>query len=281
MKNNNIIDISDFVDVETSNADPRTQGMSKLNTPIAVRFLAKMYEYTHDERYKKAALDAAEFVYTELYEKLGKYVGGTPDNSNTVDKEAAVYAMYTFNAAYMLSGDDKFLKAAEHAAVSALSWTYIYDFAVPSQNAHDASMNPFENGRVIGFSIIATGHSGADNYSSYSFYETYRLYALTGNPFYLNAALLLQNNTKLSTDYDGTIGYKYRAMMPEATNVADFQFRSVGTWLPWSGMANIEPIVNLYETLRVTDIYDVTSDLDTLRVAFNAYGVGGYKLTRD
>ena len=39
MKNNNIIDISDFVDVETSNADPRTQGMRKLNTPIAVRFL--------------------------------------------------------------------------------------------------------------------------------------------------------------------------------------------------------------------------------------------------
>ena len=39
---------------------------------------------------------------------------------------------------------------------------------------------------------------------------------MTGKEFYKDSALLLQNATKLSTDYNGTLGYKYQAMMPEA-----------------------------------------------------------------
>ena len=99
--------------------------------------------------------------------------------------------------------------------------------SVPNFTTDDALKNPFSDGGVIGFSIIATGHSGADNYSAYTFYETYKMYLLTGDEFYLEAAKLLQNDTKLSTDYDGKVGYKYRAMMPEATNVSDFKFRPV------------------------------------------------------
>lgn len=263
---------------DTSNAT--YQGTSKLNTPIAVRFLAKMYELTGEEMYKESALRAAEFSYETLYCGLGKYVGGTPDNPNTVDKEAAVYAMYCFTAAYQLGGGEKFMKAAEHAAVSTMSWTYVYDFAVPNGSASDVSMNPFANGGVIGFSVIATGHSGADNYSAYAFYEMYKMYLFTGNAFYRNAALLLQIDTKLSTDYDGRVGYAYRAMMPEATNVADFAFKSVKTWLPWSGVANIEPIGNLWETFGVYNIQDITlSEAEQLEL-INSYGCGGNAVQR-
>lgn len=266
--------------VENRNQDSRFQGSSKLNTPIAVRFLAKMYELTNDEKFKNAAVAAAEFCYTELYEKLGKYVGGTPDNPNTVDKEAAVYAMYCFNAAYMLTKDTKFLKAAEHATVCALSWTFVYDWVVPNFTTDDALKNPFSDGGVIGFSIIATGHSGADNYSAYTFYETYKMYLLTGDEFYLEAAKLLQNDTKLSTDYDGKVGYKYRAMMPEATNVSDFKFRSVGSWLPWSGVANIEPIANFEETFGVDDIFEVTATYEEQVALLEAYGIGGRPIVK-
>lgn len=263
---------------DTSNAT--YQGTSKLNTPVAVRFLAKMFEFTGNEKFRIAAVKAAEYCYNELYLGLGKYVGGTPDNANTVDKEAAVYALYAFDCAYMLTDDDKYLAAAEHAAVSTMSWTYVYDFAVPNQNASDVTKNPFAEGGVIGYSVIATGHSGADNYSAYAFYEMYKLYVLTGNEFYKQAALLLQVDTKLSTDYDGRVGYKYKAMMPEATNVADFAFKSVETWLPWSGVANIEPIVNLQETFGATDILEITADIQTLREMLNNYGCGGTAIER-
>lgn len=266
------------VNTDTSNAT--YQGTSKLNTPIAVRFLAKMWEQTGDEKYKDAALAAASFSYDELYVKLGKYVGGTPDNPNTVDKEAAVYAMYCFDAAYQLSGEEKYLKAAEHAAVSTMSWTYVYDFAVPNSTANDVAKNPFANGGVIGYSVIATGHSGADNYSAYAFYEMYKMYLFTENEFYRKCALLLQIDTKLSTDYDGRVGYKYQAMMPEATNVADFAFKSVETWLPWSGVANVEPIANLYETFGVYNIQDIKLSVEEQLEILEQYGCGGNAIQR-
>lgn len=239
-------------DVETG-GDRNTHGTSKLNTPVAIRFLVKMFEHTGETKYKEAAIKAADFSYNELYLKLGKYVGGTPDNPNTVDKEAAIFALYGFNAIHELTGDLKYLKAAEHAANCAMSWTYCYDFAIPNRDAMDAKKNPFVKGGITGFSIIATGHSGADNFIAYMFYEMYKLYIKTGNELYLHMAKLLQNNTKLNTDFDGRMNYKYRAFMPEATNVADLAFRSVSLWLPWASIANIEPIVNLEEAFGKKD----------------------------
>ena len=262
-------------EVESDTSDYRTQGKSKLNTPIAVRFLGKMYELTNENKYKDAALKASEYCHNEIYQKLCKYVGGTPDNANVVDKEASVYAMYCFNTAYTLSNDEKYLKASEHAAVNALSWTYVYDYAVPNLTDEDKLINPFSSGGVIGFSIIATGHSSADNYSAYTYFETYRLYLLTGNEFYKNAALLLQNNTKLSTDYDGRLGYKYKAMMPEATRVSDFRFTSTNTWLPWSGVANIEPMIDFFDAFSTKDIYKLKDDFNTQKNKIKAYGCGG------
>ena len=213
-----------------------------------------MYRHTNDIKFKDAALRAARYVYDNFYHGMGKYVGGTPDNPNTVDKEASIYALYCFNAAHDLSGDPIYLEAAEHAAINAMSWNYCYDFAIPNRNDNDRKKNPFYNGGILGFSIIATGHSGADNFSAYMCHEMFRLYIKTRKPIYRLMASFLQNNTKLNTDYDGRMGYKYRAFMPEATNVADFAFRSVSVWLPWSSMANIDPLIKLKDEYGTMDI---------------------------
>lgn len=258
----------------TDESDKNYQGDSKLNTPIAVRFLAKMYEFTGEEKYKTAAIKAADYSYDVLYGDLEKYVGGTPDNPNTVDKEAAIYAMYCFNAAYSLTNEAKYLEAAQHAAVSAMSWVYCYDFACPS-SAGKENMNPFTSGRVSGFSIIATGHSAADNFSAYMYYEMYKMYIYTGDTFYLHAAKFLQNNTKLSTDYNGEMGWKYRAMGPEASVVCEFSFKTVGVWLPWSGIANIEPIANMRSVFGNADIDKITADRTALAAKLSEYGNGG------
>lgn len=255
--------------------DRNTHAGSRLNTPVAVRFLAKMYDATGDERYRLAAVRAAEYSYHELFETMGKYVGGTPDNPNTVDKEAAVYAMYAFDSAHDLIGDPKFLRAAEHAAICMMSWAYCYDYRLPNRDGADASQNPFANGGITGFSLISTGHSGADNYLSFTFFGMFRLYVKTGNELYLHMARFLQNNTKLNSDYDGRLGYRYRAFMPEATNVADFAFRSVGAWLPWASIANIEPIVQLEEAFGCNDIMQLKDSLPVLQEKLRHYGSGG------
>lgn len=251
------------------------QGGSKLNTPVAVRFLAKMYEHTGDAAYRRSALAAAAFAYRTLYLERGKYVGGTPDNPNTVDKEAAVFALYAFNAAYQLGGGKKYLRAAAHAACCALSWTYCYDFAVPSGQDGEGVKNPFRQGGTSGFSLIATGHSGADNFMAFAYYEVYKLYVATGCRAFREMALFLQNHTKQCTDFDGRLGYRYRAFMPEATTVADFSFRSVGLWLPWSGVANVEPVVQMRDTFGSSDIARLADRLPRLRRQLRAYGCGG------
>lgn len=230
------------------------QGTSKLNTPVAVRFLVRLYEYTGEQKYYDAAVRAAEFSYQNLYLDREKYVGGTPNNPNTFDKEAAIYALYCFDAAYELTGEEKYLEAAEHAAISALSWVYCYDFAVPSGS--DADINTFADGGVSGFSLIATGHSGADNYSSVLYYEFYKLYLHTEDEFYLNAAYFLQQNTKLSSDYNGEVGYSFRALCPEATGVVVFSLGGSGAklWLVWCGVVNIQPIVYMRSTFGEADV---------------------------
>jgi len=262
----------------TDTSNSAFQGTSELNTPIAVRFLVKMYELTKKDTYKTAAINAAQYSYTNLYEALGKYVGGTPDNPNTVDKEAAVYALYCFDSAYTLTGEAKYLKAAEHAAVCALSWVYVYDFAVPS-SATTSAINTFAKGGVMGFSFIATGHSSADNYAAYTYFALYKLYLETEDVFFKTAALLIENCTKLCTDYDGRMGFKYAAMMPEATKVADFDFASVGTWLPWSGIANIEPIIDFKTAFGSYDIESLSLSLADQKARLANYGVGGTPIT--
>lgn len=107
----------------------------------------------------------------------------------------------------------------------------------------------------------------------------FKLYVYTGNEFYLEAAKFLEINTKLSTDYDGSMGWKYSAIGPEATNVSDFDFGTVGVWLPWSGIANIKPIGYMEDTFGNADIPALGKDIAALRKALDEYGVGG-KLSR-
>lgn len=260
--------------VNLSTADPCTQGNSKFNTPVAVRFLLRMYETTGQVKYKTAAIRAADYAYDNLYNGLQKYVGGTIDQQNVVDREAAIYALYCFESAYSVTGEGKYLAAAKHAAASALSWVYVYDFSVANNN-ENAKYNPFREGGVSGFSIIATGHSGADNFASYLYYTFFRMHIHTGDDFYLHAAKLLQNNTKSSSDYKNKHGYAYRAIATEATIVATFNYTSVNAWLPWSSIANIDPAAKMKDTFGVTEVESVTGDSAALKACLSAYGVGG------
>ena len=127
----------------------------------------------------------------------------------------------------------------------------------------------------MGFSFIATGHSSADNYIAYAFFALYRLYLESGNEFFKDAAILVENATKLCTDYDGRMGFKYPAMMPEATTISDFAFKSVGTWLPWSSIANIEPILQTKVAFGSYDIEGITLSSDEQLSALETYGMGG------
>ena len=250
---------SEFADSNIGN-DPTDPAKFKINTPVAIRFLAKMYNTTKNINYKTAALKAADYSYEHIYLEMGKYVGGTCDNANVVDKEAAIYAMFGFRYAYALSSDSRYEKAMRHAGCCALSWTFMYDFACPASDS-DAAYCPYVNGHVMGASIIATGHAGADGFACYMWYDIFKLYEFTGIETYKKAAITLQNAVKLFTDFDGTKGWRYRCLMAEACQVSDFLYHPTnqnGTlWLPWCGVAQMNPIIYTFQDYGVYQLEDV------------------------
>ena len=266
--------------------DFKTIGSSKWNTSNVVRFLARMYEFTGEQKYKTAALRAADFCYNEFYLKAGKYSGGTPDNPDVVDKEAAMCALYAFNAAAQLSEDSKYIAAAEHAALTAMSWIYVYEFATPNRNypvpehtikggmRYDAHANPFTKGGNLGMSIVSIASIYYDTCASYLPYEFFKLYILSGNEIYLKMAKFLQNDTKLSTDYDGRLGYRYPILSGEGFS-AGFILDGPMVWLSWQGGAQMIPIVDLENTFGVKDLFKIDKPLTQLRKTLKRYGIGG------
>ncbi len=259
--------------------DKNTQGESKLNSAVPIRFLIRMYEAFQDEKYLNAALQAGDFVMKNLYPS-GKYVGGTADNPNTVDKEAGMYAVYAYSALYHATGEKKYLDAMEQAAVYAFSWVYTYKFQTANPNHLKAGI-PTEKGLNDGLSIIAAGHSGADNMIAYMYYEFFKLYVWTGDTAYLDMALFVQNNSRQTMDLNGEFGYARRSFMIEATGIADMVFGTAGDrgiWLPWITSANIEPAANMEDTFGAKDISDVSGvSVEELQRKLEQYGAGGKK----
>ena len=266
--------------------DYKTIGSSKWNSTNVVRFLARMYEYTGEKKYKTAALRAADFCYEEFYIKAEKYSGGTPDNPDVVDKEAAMCALYAFIASAQLSGDRKYIAAAEHAAINAMSWIYVYEFAIPDRDYQvpeytikggmrlDADVNPFRNGDNLGMSIVSIGTTYFDVCAAFLPFEFFKLYILTGKEIYLRMARFLQNDTKLSTDYDGRIGYKYPILGGEGFH-AGFVLEGPMVWLSWQGAAQMVPIVDLENIFGVMDLSEIDQPLPELRKRLKSYGIGG------
>lgn len=256
--------------------DRNTLGGSKLNTAIPIRFLVRMYEATGKQDYLEAAKRAGTFVLESLY-PTGHYVGGTPDNPNTVDKEAGIYAVYAYSALYTATGDSIYLSAMEQAATYAMSWTYVYSFQVANLQQLQAGI-PASLGLTDGLSFIATGHSAVDNYAAFLSYELFKLYVWTEKEIYRDMALLLENNAKQTVDLNGDFGFASRSMMIEATTLADFTFHTAetrGVWLPWITCANIEPILNLYRTFGKPCIRELSqTPLGELQQQLQAYGAG-------
>lgn len=256
---------------------------SKNSTPIPIRFLVRMYEYTGEEKYLNAAKRGAEYVITELV-PMGKYAGATVDGHERTDKETGVFAMYGMNALYSVTGEEKYLNAAKQAAVYAASWMMLNDYkaAVSTVESGEYFIN---NASVTGQSLITSGHSTVDGFMAYTYYEYFKLYVWTGEDFYYDFAKLAQNNSKRNLNYDGRLGYASKGLCLEAINLADFYFITSGSyendnpgvWLPWCSIAHIEPISVMQDVFGAMSVEEANElSKDALLSKITAYGAGGH-----
>ena len=131
---------------------------SKLNTSNPIRFLIDLHHATGSPEYLDAACRAGEFCWRQIHKEFA-YVGGTPDNPNVLDKEAGFLAIDAFLALWDATGEKRYLDAAAQAADFTETWTYCWNVPLPSDDPELV----FPAGLpTSGFSLIATGHSGAD-----------------------------------------------------------------------------------------------------------------------
>ena len=218
-------------------------------TDQPVPFLADLFFATGDGRYKNAALRAGEFFWKSVHQEYA-YVGGTPDNPNVSDKEGGMEALTAFLALHDLTRQQRWIAAAAQAADYCESWVYCWNIPLPPGDPQIV----YPHRKTFGLSLIATGHSGCDDYMALAPFDFYRLALLSGDTHYRDAAEMLLCDTKQMLDWDGTLGYKYPGLLTEALTLSPSRGHGVKSWLPWLSVCVLQPMVDLRQTFGTFDI---------------------------
>jgi hypothetical protein len=243
--------------------------MGKLNTTNPIPFLLSLSQATGDGKYRDCALRAGDFCWANVHQAFA-YVGGTPDNPNVTDKEAGFLAAEAFLALHDATGEQRWLTAATQAADFTETWQYSWEVPVPP----DDMASTFPRGATtMGYSLIATGQSGADLFLAGAAFLYYRLYLATGDAHYSEVARQLLYATKQSMDIAGSLGYGHPGLCPEAIRIASPRGRGVDVWLPWLTFSMIDPMTRLQDAYGMLDAPAVGGQrLKELRSMDRAYG---------
>ena len=222
---------------------------SKANTPCVVRFLSWLYFVTGNDSYKLAAQKAGEWAYENMYIKM-EYRGGTCDNSDIMDKEAGLYAMFAFIALYDLTGENKWIEAAKGAADYVETFTYIWNYPIIT---YYPTM-PFNTRHISGQSHIVVGIGAADMYMACGGYEFFRLYILTGDEHYLDYAQFIYMNSKQANDIDGSLGAAIPGLVHESGFFCEQIYHGNYHWLPWCTFVEVDPVSRMVDTFGKYEI---------------------------
>ena len=145
----------------------------------AVPLLLLLTETTGERRYLEAAIRAADFCWSNG-QSDGRFVGGTIDNPDVLDKEAATLSLEAYLHLHQATGDRKWLQRAVAAADFAETWIYIWNVPMPA-DGDDAERGWKRGVSTVGLQLISTGHSLADAYMAFDADEFAQLAKLTGD----------------------------------------------------------------------------------------------------
>ena len=234
---------------------------SKFNTTNPIRLLVKLTAVTGDMKYQQAAERAGRWCLANV-DRPSAYVGGTPDNDNTIDKEAGVLALYGFQALYDATGDRQWLDAAARAADYAETWTYAWSYAAAAPRGTVPPVrSPWPACGLVGQSLVATGHSYADMFMAFCSTPYYRLSLQTGDAHYRDVARLLADGANRPADLTGALGYPAPGLIEEGVGPADFVALGPGTCLTWCTVAQVRPVADLQDLFGCDTVDEVEARL--------------------
>lgn len=189
-------------------------GSGKSATGTVVPFLTSLARLTGNARLNDSARRAADFVLS-THVARAEYRGGTLDNPNLVDKEAAFIAMRALLAvAGTDSGDrSRYEDGARQAAEIAITWHSIWEVPnVPETPLARADV------RSVGWGGINSvwGVGVTDIYSLFFIADLHRLGVLLGNDRFVRMAELIAASSLELLAVPGALhGFTDSGMQPE------------------------------------------------------------------
>ncbi len=230
-------------------ADGKMRMDSKANTISMVRFFVQLHLVTGKEIYKDCAVRAGEWSYENTYKKF-EYRGSTCDNTDVMDNESGIYAMFGFLSLYDLTGEEKWLEALIGAADYTETWTYSWSFPVYCDDPHC----PLSRRSISGQSPVIIGTGGGDMYMAACAYTYYRLFVITGDEHYRDYAEFIHNNSRNANDVYGDFGYAVKGLSWEGGAFSDQVLHTLHHWLPWVTYVELDPASRLKHTFGAYDI---------------------------
>lgn len=119
--------------------------------------LAKCFELTGDMRFKQVVIRIADHYMERHLSMREPYWGGTLD-ATCEDKEAAAAAMEAFYTAWLLTDNEKYLAAAEHATAVFLTYLQCWNIPMPPGPLDDC------NFRSMGWTAVSVQNMHLDVY---------------------------------------------------------------------------------------------------------------------
>jgi hypothetical protein len=126
------------------------------------------------EKYRQAALKAADYYAQRHQDMKEPYWGGTLDASGE-DKEGAWAAFQGFLAAFDLTNDPKYLTYAKHACDVCLSYTVVWDIPLTPGRMADHMF------KTRGWTVVSPQNQHIDVFGIFFTPEIYRMGELTKN----------------------------------------------------------------------------------------------------
>lgn len=196
-----------------------------------IPFLLDLERAAGESDYAKMALACATYLWN-TYHKHGEFIGGTLDNPNCYDKEAAALAMEAYLRLFEATSHRQWLEAAELAAQLCETWIICWEIPMPL----DDKEGRFFSGRAttVGFQLITTGFSAIDTYLARYVGDWARLAQWTGDNHYLDVARILLHNTKSTLQMADEYGYALPGFQIEHWSIGRGRgFGLNSGWLPW------------------------------------------------
>jgi hypothetical protein len=178
------------------------------NEAFFIAPLAQAATLLTEAKYLQAAVRAAEVYSSRHLTMVEPYWGGTLDAS-CEDKEGAWAALEGFLALHEVTGEDKYLIWAQHAADVVLTYLVVWDIDLPPGRLRDHGF------KTRGWTAVSVQNQHIDVYGVLIAPSIYRLGQITGRTELMDLGLLMFRSCGQLMDPFGSQGEQ-----PQHTNYA-------------------------------------------------------------